>query len=159
MAQVTAQALDQALRERGLRATPQRRSVLRAVTELGHATPEEVCDFVQTESAEAGSVNLSTVYRALELMEKIGVVSHTHLTHGSPTYQVASHVNHLHLVCRGCGSITEADLELAHPLAEAVRHSSGFETDLAHLSLHGLCGGCRDGERDEARGGTREQER
>ncbi len=141
MGQVSAEELDTALRERGLRATPQRRSVLRAVTELGHATPEEVCDFVQKED-ESGPVNLSTVYRALELMEKIGVVSHTHLTHGSPTYQVASHVNHLHLVCRGCGAITEADLDLARPLAEAVRARSGFDTDLAHLSLHGLCATC-----------------
>ena len=143
MSQVTAEALDAALRERGLRATPQRRSVLRAVTELGHATPEEVCDFVGTHSAPTDSVNLSTVYRALELMEKIGVVSHTHLTHGSPTYQVASHVNHLHLVCRGCGSVTEADLDLARPLAAAVLANSGFQTDLAHLSLHGLCAQCR----------------
>ena len=145
MAGVSAEALDAALRERGLRATPQRRSVLRAVTELGHATPEEVCDFVQKDATrtDAATVNLSTVYRSLELMEKIGVVSHTHLTHGSPTYQVADHVNHLHLVCRGCGSITEADLDLARPLAEAVRANSGFETDLAHLSLHGLCADCR----------------
>ncbi|WP_269811099.1 Fur family transcriptional regulator [Kineosporia rhizophila] len=143
MAQVTVAELDTALRERGLRATPQRRSVLRAVTELGHATPEEVCDFVQREN-ESGPVNLSTVYRALELMEKIGVISHTHLTHGSPTYQVASHVNHLHLVCRGCGAITEADLDLARPLARAVREQSGFDTDLGHLSLHGLCAQCQD---------------
>ncbi|MCD5309291.1 transcriptional repressor [Kineosporia babensis] len=139
---MSAEALDAALRERGLRATPQRRSVLRAVTELGHATPEQVCDFVQQSGSEAGAVNLSTVYRALELMEKIGVVSHTHLTHGSPTYQVADHVNHLHLVCRDCGAITEADLELARPLAEAVRARSGFDTDLAHLSLHGRCADC-----------------
>ncbi|MDP9826992.1 Fur family transcriptional regulator [Kineosporia succinea] len=143
---MTTEALDAALRERGLRATPQRRSVLRAVAELGHATPEEVCDFVETEAGQAGSgesVNLSTVYRSLELMEKIGVVSHTHLTHGSPTYQVADHVNHLHLVCRGCGRIDEADLDLAVPFAEAVRAATGFETDLAHLSLHGTCADCR----------------
>lgn len=147
MSQVSPHELDQALRARGMRATPQRRSVLRAVTELGHATPEEVCDFVQqqAEPAETLSVNLSTVYRALELMEEIGVISHTHLTHGSPTYQVASHVDHLHLVCRGCGEITEADLELARPLAAAVQAASGFQTDLAHLSLHGTCAACSAG--------------
>jgi Fur family ferric uptake transcriptional regulator len=113
--------------------------VLRAVSELGHATPEQVLDFVEGQSA---SLNLSTVYRALELLEELGVVSHTHLQHGSPTYQVADHVDHLHLVCRGCGSITEADLALARPLATAVAASNGFSTDLAHLSLHGLCADC-----------------
>jgi|tagenome__1003787_1003787.scaffolds.fasta_scaffold20178203_2 Fur family ferric uptake transcriptional regulator len=145
MSAVSASALDQVLRERGLRATPQRRLVLRAVSELGHATPEQVCDFVQGESA---SLNLSTVYRALELLEGLGVVSHTHLQHGSPTYQVADHVDHLHLVCRRCGSVTEADLALARPLAETVQAGHGFRTDLAHLSLHGVCGKCQseDGE-------------
>ncbi len=140
MSQVSASALDQVLRERGLRATPQRRLVLRAVSELGHATPEQVCEFVQN---EAESLNLSTVYRALELLEGLGVVSHTHLQHGSPTYQVADHVDHLHLVCRRCGTITEADLNLARPLADSVQAEHGFRTDLAHLSLHGLCGNCQ----------------
>ena len=140
MSAVSASALDQVLRERGLRATPQRRLVLRAVSELGHATPEQVCDFVQ---GEASSLNLSTVYRALELLEGLGVVSHTHLQHGSPTYQVADHVDHLHLVCRRCGSVTEADLALARPLADTVEAGHGFSTDLSHLSLHGVCGNCR----------------
>ena len=141
MAQVSASGLDQALRERGLRATPQRRLVLKAVSELGHATPEQVCEFVHAETA---SLNLSTVYRALELLEELGVVSHTHLQHRSPTYQVADHVDHLHLVCRRCGSVTEADLALAGPLAETVAAAHGFQTDLAHLSLHGVCGNCAD---------------
>ena len=145
MPQVSAEELDRVLRERGLRATPQRRLVLRAVSELGHATPEQVCEFVQS---EAESLNLSTVYRALELLEGLGVVSHTHLQHGSPTYQVADHVDHLHLVCRRCGSVTEAELTLARPLAETVEAGHGFRTDLSHLSLHGVCGHCRsqDGE-------------
>jgi Fur family ferric uptake transcriptional regulator len=137
---VSTQKLDEALRERGLRATPQRRLVLQAVSELGHATPEQVCDFVE---GHAASLNLSTVYRALELLEGLGVVSHTHLSHGSPTYQISDHVDHLHLVCRSCGSITEANLDLARPLAAAVNAQNGFRTDLAHLSLHGICANCR----------------
>jgi Fur family ferric uptake transcriptional regulator len=140
MSPVSATGLDQVLRARGLRATPQRRLVLRAVSELGHATPEQVCEFVQ---GEASSLNLSTVYRALELLEGLGVVSHTHLQHGSPTYQVADHVDHLHLVCRRCGSVTEANLDLARPLADTVEAGHGFRTDLSHLSLHGVCGNCR----------------
>lgn len=139
MSPLSAEALDQTLRARGLRATPQRRLVLQAVAELGHATPEQVCEFVQDRSA---TLNLSTVYRALELLEGLGVVSHTHLQHRSPTYQVADHVDHLHLVCRRCGSVTEADLDLARPMAATVEDVRGFRTDLAHLSLHGVCSDC-----------------
>ncbi len=148
----TARTLDQALHERGLRATPQRRLVLQAIGELGHATPEQVCEHVQHQAGAgqaAGSLNLSTVYRALELLEELGVVSHTHLSHGSPTYQVADHVDHLHLVCRRCGSVTEADLDLARPLAVAVVRANGFRTDLAHLSLHGICGDCAGQDSEE----------
>jgi Fur family ferric uptake transcriptional regulator len=140
MSPVTASGLDRVLHERGLRATPQRRLVLQAVSELGHATPEQVCEHVQ---GQAASLNLSTVYRALELLEELGVVSHLHLQHGSPAYQVADHVDHLHLVCRGCGSVTEANIDLGRPLVASMLQTHGFSTDLSHLSLHGLCANCR----------------
>ena len=132
--------LDAALRARGLRATPQRRLVLDAVTALGHGTPEQVCERVQR---VAPSLSLSTVYRTLELLEELGVVSHTHLGHGAPTYYPAGHADHIHLVCSRCGSVGEADVEHARPLAAEVVAHYQFETDLTHLSLHGLCLDCR----------------
>lgn len=131
--------LDDALRSRGMRATPQRRLVLDAVLALGHGTPEQVCERVQL---VAPSLSLSTVYRTLELLEELGVVTHTHLGHGAPTYQPADHADHLHLVCRRCGGVGEADVEHARTLAAAVLAGQGFVTDLSHLSLHGLCAGC-----------------
>jgi Fur family ferric uptake transcriptional regulator len=131
--------LDEALRARGLRATPQRRLVLDAVNDLGHGTPEQVCERVQQ---NAPSVNLSTVYRTLELLEEIGAVTHTHLGHGAPTYHPASHADHIHLVCRRCGAVAEAEAEEARALADRLAHDTGFVTDLAHLSLQGLCQGC-----------------
>jgi Fur family ferric uptake transcriptional regulator len=88
------------------------------------------------------SLSLSTVYRTLELLEEIGAVSHTHLGHGAPTYHAASHADHIHLVCRRCGAVAEEDAEQARGLAEGVRRRHGFETDLGHLSLHGLCAAC-----------------
>ena len=145
------EVLDGVLRARGLRVTPQRRLVVDAVTSLGHSTPEQICERVQQ---ELPSVNLSTVYRTLELLEDLGVVSHTHLGHGAPTYHPASHADHLHLVCRRCGGVEEADLRHAGALARAVAGEHGFVTDLGHLSLHGVCGDCaqRDGRPREASG-------
>jgi Fur family transcriptional regulator, ferric uptake regulator len=135
-----ADGLDTALRARGLRATPQRRLVLDAVLTLGHGTPEQVCERVQQ---VAPSLSLSTVYRTLELLEDLGVITHTHLGHGAPTYHPAEHADHLHLVCRRCGAIDEADVALARTLAAAVLAGQGFRTDLSHLSLHGLCSPCQ----------------
>jgi len=131
--------LDEALRARGLRATPQRRLVLEAVEVLGHATPEQVCERVQL---TAPSVSLSTVYRTLELLEELGTVGHTHLGHGAPEFYPAHHADHFHLVCRRCGHVAEADLAHAAGLVDVVQQRYGFRTDASHLSLHGLCAGC-----------------
>ena len=94
-----ATALRRTLHERGLRMTPQRQLVLDAVRALGHATPEQVCTQVQR---EAPAVNITTVYRSLDLLERLGLVRHTHLGHGAPNYSVHEH-EHVHLVCHGCG--------------------------------------------------------
>jgi len=98
-----ATALRRTLHERGLRMTPQRQLVLDAVRALGHATPEQVCAQVQR---EAPAVNITTVYRSLDLLERLGLVRHTHLGHGAPNYSVHEH-EHVHLVCHGCGRVTE----------------------------------------------------
>ena len=90
------------LRRRGYRLTPQRQLVLEAVGELAHATPEEIADAVRR---TASGVNISTVYRTLELLEELGLVQHTHLGHGAPTYSVATDDDHVHLVCRDCGAV------------------------------------------------------
>ncbi len=134
-------ALDGVLRARGLRSTPQRRLVLDAVTGLGHATPEQVCDRVQE---RAPALSLSTVYRTLELLEELGLVSHTHLGHGAPSYHLSSHADHIHLVCRRCGGIQEADVQQAQALVTEVLRRYGFRSDVAHLSLDGLCAGCQE---------------
>ena len=93
------------LRRRGYRLTPQRQLVLEAVGELGHATPEEIVTAVRR---TASGVNISTVYRTLELLEELGLVQHAHLGHGASTYSVTSDDDHVHLVCRDCGGIEEA---------------------------------------------------
>src|SRR6201995_3849710 len=95
---------DQELRSRGYRLTPQRQLVLEAVAALGHATPEEI----STEARRTASgLNISTVYRTLALLQELGLVTHTHLGHGAPTYHVATDDDHLHLVCRDCGQVEE----------------------------------------------------
>jgi Fur family ferric uptake transcriptional regulator len=139
MARARTDGLEEVLRARGLRATPQRRLVLDALGALGHGTPEQVSDRVQE---VAPSLSLSTVYRTLELLEELGVVSHTHLGHGAPSYHLATHDDHIHLVCRRCGAVQEADVARARRLAEEVSARYGFVTDVAHLSLDGLCHAC-----------------
>jgi Fur family ferric uptake transcriptional regulator len=122
---------DEELRSRGYRVTPQRQLVLEAVARLNHATPEEIAACVQQ---TAKGVNISTIYRTLELLDSLGLVAHTHLNHGAP---------HVHLVCQNCGKIDEASQEEVAPLTKALDDQHGFETNVAHLTVFGLCNDCR----------------
>lgn len=129
----------QLLRERGYRLTPQRELVLAAVDALGHATPDEVLEKVHEQS---GAVNISTVYRTLELLEELGLVRHTHITDRVPTYHSMATPDHVHLVCRACGRVQEASLDEFTPLARSLRSVHGFEADLGHLAVFGHCARC-----------------
>lgn len=127
------------LRRRGYRLTPQRQLVLEAVDVLGHATPDAILTEVRK---TASGVNISTVYRSLELLEELGLVSHAHLGHGAPTYHLADRHHHMHLVCRDCGTVIEADIAEAEPLNERLRARYGFDTDMKHFAIFGRCGRC-----------------
>lgn len=141
---MTDSSLAQVLRSHGLRMTPQRQLVLDAVRQLGHATPEQVHSSVQQ---VADSVNITTVYRTLELLEELGLVTHTHLSHGAPTYHPADENQHIHLVCRDCGTVEGVDPELLEPLAQELALRRGFEVDIGHVALFGRCAAC--GGRDD----------
>ena len=125
------------LRSRGYRLTPQRQLVLEAVARLGHATPEDVAGVVR----ETG-VNISTVYRTLELLEEVGLVQHAHLGHGAPTYSVASELDHVHLVCRDCGAVDEAPHSVVSGVVEELAATRGFQVDVGHFAVFGRCRGC-----------------
>src|SRR5881227_3550101 len=119
------------LRARGYRLTPQRQLVLEAVTALGHATPDEIAERVRR---TASGVNISTVYRTLELLEELGLVTHTHLGHGAPTY----HADHLHLVCRKCGGIEEVSTQVIEGSVGRIAAEHGFAVDAGHFAIFGL---------------------
>ncbi|WP_329186474.1 Fur family transcriptional regulator [Actinacidiphila glaucinigra] len=127
------------LRQRGYRLTPQRQLVLEAVDALEHATPDDILTEVRK---TASGINISTVYRTLELLEELGLVSHAHLGHGAPTYHLADRHHHMHLVCRDCESVIEADVSVAEPLTAQLRETYGFETDMKHFAIFGRCADC-----------------
>ena len=137
------------LRARGYRLTPQRQLVLEAVTELGHATPEDIVSRVRQ---VASGVNISTVYRTLELLEGLGLVNHAHLGHGAPTYHAASERAHVHLVCARCDRVDEVPADLLDDVARRLREERGFDVDRAHVALSGVCPDCHGLARQESPG-------
>jgi Fur family transcriptional regulator, ferric uptake regulator len=128
------------LRARGYRLTLPRRKVLDAVDALVHATPEEIHSYLVQ---RGDAINASTVYRTVELLEDLGLVTHAHLGHGALTYHSTQTSKHIHLVCRTCGSVVDAAPAVADDLVGTLGGDYGFETDLSHLTIFGRCQECR----------------
>ncbi len=128
--------------------TPQRQLVLDSVQALQHATPEEICADVRR---TASGVNITTVYRTLELLETLGLVTHTHLGHGAPAYHASDVEEHVHLVCRDCGEVVEAPPTLVDTVVRDLAEQRGFAVDVGHFAIFGVCSACRT-RRDEADG-------
>lgn len=131
--------LQRELRARGYRLTPQRQLVLDAVRRLGHSTPDALATEVQR---SAPSVNITTIYRTLELLEQLGLVRHTHLDHGAPTYHPAED-EHVHLVCRRCGDVVEESTDLVAGLVSELAEQRRFAVDVGHITIFGTCGTCQ----------------
>lgn len=123
------------LREHGYRLTAQRREVWETVERLRHATPDEI-------AAALPDVDTSTVYRALEVLLEVGLISHTHIGHGPPVYHAMDSTPHLHLVCQRCGAQSSAAIDLAADLVTSLSQQRGFHADLDYLSLPGVCAAC-----------------
>jgi Fur family ferric uptake transcriptional regulator len=132
--------LVQTLKERGHRLTPQRQLILEAIeATAGHVSAESVHAKV---AAQFPQVNISTVYRTLELLQNLGLVTHTHFDDGVALYHLAEDSNHQHMVCRTCGDVREIDVNELGSLDQHLRERYGFQADLAHFAIIGTCGGC-----------------
>jgi Fur family transcriptional regulator, ferric uptake regulator len=129
------------LRSSGHRLTPQRELVLAAVELLGHATPDEVFAEVRSHS---DSINLSTVYRTLELLDELGLIRHAHLSDRAPTYHSARGHEHAHLVCRNCRRQVSIDRSEIEGALGSLAEKHGFTPDYGHLTVFGWCADCAE---------------
>ena len=132
-------ALAELLHARGLRMTAQRQLVLDAVTELGQATADQVHELI---CGQVAGVNITTVYRTLDLLESLGMVGHTHLSHGPPVYHLAGDRGQVHLVCHRCGAVDEVSPEVFADVRRSLEQQRGFLLDVGHVALFGICSSC-----------------
>jgi Fur family ferric uptake transcriptional regulator len=128
-------------RKAGYRLTPQRMAVWEAVRSGGrHRTAEEIDAEVQQTMPE---VNVSTVYRTLEMLVKLELVQETRLAGVAIFYEVAPAPVHHHFVCERCGAVGHLDDELLEPVRHELLDSDGFAVREARMTVFGLCRNCR----------------
>jgi Fur family ferric uptake transcriptional regulator len=130
------------LREQGFRLTPQREMVLSVMHEMdGFATAEQIYERVQ---AISSSVDISTIYRTLDLFQDFRVVASVDRGDGHRRFKLWDVTGpHVHLVCRACGNVIGLDSERIRSLVVYLKEHLGFEVDPEHLSVPGLCRACR----------------
>lgn len=127
------------MREHGGRVTAPRRLLLGALfAAQGHRTAEELAEEVQARSPD---VHLSTIYRNLEELERLGVIVHTHVGHGPATYHLAP-ATHGHFVCDACGRMIEVPDSCFGDLARTAASRYDFTIDPHHFAVLGRCRDC-----------------
>ena len=128
------------VRASGGRMTIQRRLVLDALQRARHHTTAD--DIAARIRRQHPQIDPSTVYRNLEALERLGHVTHTHFEDRVTRWHLAESERHGHLVCRSCGSEEEVPMRVLDPLARRLRQEHGFDADLAHSAVVGICRRC-----------------
>ena len=130
------------LSSRGMRRTAARQAILEELLgDGGHVTAEDLTVRVQRRFP---SVDVSTVYRTLDVLEELRVVDHVHLAHGPAIFHLVED-DHQHLVCEECGLVRELPVERMTAFARMLKREFGFELPHRHFAIVGRCESCRAG--------------
>jgi Fur family ferric uptake transcriptional regulator len=130
----------QALKRKGYRLTPQRMMVVEALHGIeGHVSAEEIYAQVKARYPYA---NISTVYRTLELLKELGLVTEIALGDGCVRFHPVEKGHHHHLVCQKCGRLIDLPESALAPLEATLSDMYQFKADLKHMAVFGLCSKC-----------------
>lgn len=132
------------LKEEGFKLTPQRRCIVETLmnSKGKHMSSEEIYDEVKVDCPEIG---LATVYRTLQMLDKIGFTTKLNLDDGCVRYELNTDQNahnHHHLVCKKCSKIIEVEEDLLDILEEKIENSYRFKIDNHDVKFYGICSDC-----------------
>ena len=134
------EAIVRKLTDKGYRMTPQRLMIVSAIENSdGHISAEEIYAQVV---AKYPHVNISTVYRTLELLKELGLVNETDFGEGWVRYHPAEKGHHHHLVCTECGAVIDLDESSLSSLRRMLLREYKFSANLKHLAIFGRCDKC-----------------
>jgi Fur family ferric uptake transcriptional regulator len=125
-----------ALRERGLRMSTPRRLVLEAL--FASEAPQSA-----EQIARRSSLDLTSVYRNLEIIERHGLVRHVHLGHGPGLYALLGRGEREYLFCERCHAVRALPPDELDPIRDSVRERFGYEARFTHFAIVGTCPACR----------------
>jgi Fur family transcriptional regulator, ferric uptake regulator len=129
------------LRAKGYRLTPQRNLIWEILRDAGrHMTVDEITGEVK---GRLPDVNVSTVYRTLELLVGLDLVIETRLEGSACYYEVSPEPTHHHFVCTRCGAVGHFADELLAPVHAELTDRHRFTVSQIQVTAFGLCDDCR----------------
>jgi Fur family transcriptional regulator, ferric uptake regulator len=138
-------ALKAELKERGWRMTPQRQTLLETFQNLPegeHLSAEDLCLRLE---AGGEKVSLSTVYRNVKLMARMGILRELELAEGHKRYEInqpAPHHHH-HLICVRCNKTVEFKNDSVLKAGSKMAEKSGYHLLDCQLLIHAVCPACQ----------------
>jgi len=120
--------------------TPQRMMVLDAIENSEHHISSD--EIYAQVIMKYPHLNISTVYRTLELLHRLGLVTETDLGGGRVRYHPADKGHHHHLVCQECGRVIDLDESVMDNLKLVLKRDYDFTPDIRHLAIFGTCADC-----------------
>lgn len=139
------ESLKDQLKEKGYKLTPQRRATLDTIMENQgkHLSTEEIYDMVKEKCPEIG---LATVYRTLQLLDELDVISKINFDDGCSRYELNTHQDdhqHHHLICLKCGNVIEVEVDLMDALEDEIEKNYDFEISDHKVKFYGYCNKCK----------------
>jgi Fur family ferric uptake transcriptional regulator len=129
------------IREAGHKVTPQRVLILSAVRHAGeHVRAPQIIDELHESHPY---IDASTVYRTLASATDMGLVSETNMGAGESEFEWIGKDRHHHVICRSCGEVTSLDNSYLDGLATLLYEELGFQADLGHFAIFGVCKECQ----------------
>jgi len=144
----------EALRSAGMRFTSQR-ALIMSIIHRGHHDADEIYRRARRKDPR---LSLSTVYRTLQVLKRLGLVTELHLDEAHHHYEFLSDARHHHLVCLGCGKVIEFQYPLASRVKNKVPAARGFIITETDVRMSGYCPQCQqEKERGSPAPGRREE--
>lgn len=125
------------LRERNLKATPQRLEIANVLFSSGHLSVEALYESLLK---KFNSISLATIYKNINLMLEASFISEVKLPNAKTVYELAKET-HSHLVCSSCSSVRDVVIDLSE-VTKSASISLDFNILKTDLVLSGLCKDC-----------------
>lgn len=140
--------LQNALRQRGIRLTRQRRVILQVMDAAEqHLDVDQILDRAQKISPE---VHLVTVYRTIDLLKKEGLIDELDLLHlrgDRHYYETHGPRDHIHVACLRCGKVREFESRLYEQLKDQISRDCDIRVTVSRTEVGGICNDCLAAER------------